>query len=137
MTVPGPRTLTATVLVLVATFVVGLTASQLAGPRSLPDWLAWSRPAGVTAGRALGPSEPVRIEIPSAGVDAEVRPVGLDHRSGKGLVVVHRCTRCGFERPNRLAVDTVQPDDLDAVARLFAGRRGDRGLPARAGRPRG
>jgi hypothetical protein len=47
-----------------------------------------------------------------------MRPVGLDHRSGKGLVVVHRCTRCGFVRPNRLATDTVQPDDLDAVLRL-------------------
>lgn len=49
-----------------------------------------------------------------------MRPVGLDHRSGKGLMVVHRCVRCGVERPNRLAVDTVQPDDLDAVTRLFA-----------------
>lgn len=45
-------------------------------------------------------------------------PVRLEHRSGKGLVVIHRCRRCGFERANRLAVDTVQPDDLDAIARL-------------------
>jgi RNHCP domain-containing protein len=47
-------------------------------------------------------------------------PVGLEHRSGKGLVVVHRCRRCGFERPNRIAADTTQPDDLDTLTRLGA-----------------
>lgn len=45
-------------------------------------------------------------------------PVRLEHRSGKGLVVVHRCRRCGLERPNRVATDTAQPDDLDTLARL-------------------
>jgi hypothetical protein len=45
-------------------------------------------------------------------------PTRLEHRSGKGLVVVHRCRRCGFERANRVAVDTAQPDDLGAIARL-------------------
>jgi rubrerythrin len=49
-------------------------------------------------------------------------PVGLEHRSGKGLVIVHRCQRCGFARANRIAIDTAQPDDLDAIARL-SGRR--------------
>jgi hypothetical protein len=98
VTVPGLRTLTATVLVLVTTFVVGLTASQLAGPRSLPDWLAWLRPAGVTPGRALGPSEPVRIEIPSAGVDAEVRPVGLDRHGAIAAPPLHRAGQAGWYR---------------------------------------
>lgn len=51
-----------------------------------------------------------------------MRPVRLERRPGKGLVVVHRCARCGSVRPNRVAADTRQPDDLDALARLAAGR---------------
>lgn len=47
-----------------------------------------------------------------------MRPVGLDHRPGKGWVLVHRCERCRLVRANRLAFDTTQPDDLDALARL-------------------
>lgn len=47
-----------------------------------------------------------------------MRPIRLEHRSGKGQVLVHRCQACGLVRPNRVAVDTVQPDDLAAVARL-------------------
>lgn len=48
-------------------------------------------------------------------------PFGLDHRSGKGWLVVHRCQVCGARRPNRVAVDTEQPDRVDAIARLAAG----------------
>ncbi len=48
-------------------------------------------------------------------------PVRLERRSGKGAVVVHRCQWCGFERANRVAVDTVQPDDVAAIARLATG----------------
>lgn len=44
-----------------------------------------------------------------------MRPVGLDHRAGKGWMVVHRCEWCGGIRRNRLARDTVQPDDPGAV----------------------
>jgi hypothetical protein len=44
-----------------------------------------------------------------------MRPVGLDHRTGKGWLVVHRCEGCGHERANRLARDTTQPDDPEAV----------------------
>lgn len=47
-----------------------------------------------------------------------MEPAGLRYRSGKGWQVVHRCLRCGAARPNRVAADTVQPDDLDALARL-------------------
>jgi RNHCP domain len=48
-----------------------------------------------------------------------MRPDRIDHRSGKGLVVIHRCTRCGFARVNRLAADTAQADDLGAVTDLM------------------
>ncbi len=44
-----------------------------------------------------------------------MRPVGLDHRAGKGWMVVHRCEQCGRTRRNRVARDTVQPDDLHPV----------------------
>lgn len=48
-------------------------------------------------------------------------------RPGKGLVIMHCCVRCGFIRANRIASDTDQPDDIDAVAALaLAPPRGPR-----------
>lgn len=44
-----------------------------------------------------------------------MRPVRIDNRAGKGLVVVHECVVCGFTRPNRIANDPVQSDDIDAI----------------------
>jgi hypothetical protein len=49
-------------------------------------------------------------------------PVGLDHRPGQGLVLIHRCDRCGHLRPNRIAEATAQPDDIDALVRVATGR---------------
>ncbi|MGW3349647.1 RNHCP domain-containing protein [Nonomuraea rubra] len=49
-----------------------------------------------------------------------MRPQGLGHRGGKGLVIVHRCTVCGFVRPNRMADDPRQGDDLDAIVTLMS-----------------
>jgi DNA-directed RNA polymerase subunit RPC12/RpoP len=43
-----------------------------------------------------------------------MEPVGIDYRSGKGLMVEHRCLRCGFVRRNRVA-----PDDTEAVIELM------------------
>jgi hypothetical protein len=37
----------------------------------------------------------------------------------KGWQLIHRCTRCGAQRANRITFDTLQPDDLDAVIRLM------------------
>ena len=45
-------------------------------------------------------------------------PVGLDFRGDKGFQIVHQCLRCRTERKNRVAVDTVQPDDLELLASL-------------------
>lgn len=47
-----------------------------------------------------------------------MEPVGTAYKSGKGLQVVHQCLRCGSVRVNRVAADTVQPDDTAALARL-------------------
>jgi RNHCP domain len=49
-----------------------------------------------------------------------MRPARIEHRAGKGMVIVHQCTRCGAERANRVAVDTEQADDIDALAALMA-----------------
>ena len=50
-----------------------------------------------------------------------MRPERIEHRKGKGLVVVHRCTACGAVRPNRIAADPVQGDDIDAITAVMAG----------------
>jgi RNHCP domain len=52
-----------------------------------------------------------------------MRPERVERRSGKGLVLVHRCIVCGFIRPNRIADDVVQGDDIDAIATLMAKAR--------------
>jgi hypothetical protein len=38
-----------------------------------------------------------------------------ERRRGKGLVIVHRCVVCGFARPNRIADDPRQGEDIDAI----------------------
>ena len=52
-----------------------------------------------------------------------MRPQRVDHRTGKGLVVVHVCVVCGFTRPNRIADDPAQGDDIDAIIALMTGWR--------------
>lgn len=50
-----------------------------------------------------------------------MQPVHVAHKGGKGLQIVHRCLRCGAERVNRVATETVQPDDLRALIELSTG----------------
>jgi hypothetical protein len=40
--------------------------------------------------------------------------------SKKGWQIVHRCRRCGIEKVNRVAEDTDQPDDIEALIRLMS-----------------
>jgi len=47
-----------------------------------------------------------------------MKPVGIQYKSGKGYQVIHRCLRCGENSVNRVAENTVQPDDIDLVAEL-------------------
>jgi hypothetical protein len=47
-----------------------------------------------------------------------MHPVGLVHHTKKGWQIVHRCERCATQGVNRIAVNTEQPDDIGAVARL-------------------
>jgi hypothetical protein len=39
--------------------------------------------------------------------------------SKKGWQIVHRCRRCGIQKLNRVAEDTEQPDDVEALIRLM------------------
>lgn len=41
-----------------------------------------------------------------------MKPVDLIYNSKKGYQLVHECLRCGERRVNKVAVDTVQPDDV-------------------------
>ncbi len=45
-------------------------------------------------------------------------PTGLTHKGGKGWQIIHRCTICRTESVNRVAVDTVQPDDAGELSEL-------------------
>ena len=47
-----------------------------------------------------------------------MRPVGLHFRRKKGWQIVHRCILCGGGSVCRIAVDTVQPDDVALLATL-------------------
>ena len=49
-----------------------------------------------------------------------MEPVGMKYKPGKGLQVVHLCMICGVIRANKIARDTVQPDDWEALLRLPA-----------------
>jgi len=42
-------------------------------------------------------------------------PVGVRVKPKKGWQLIHECRWCGARRVNRVAVDTDQPDDLDAL----------------------
>jgi hypothetical protein len=37
----------------------------------------------------------------------------------KGYQIIHRCLTCGAERVNKAAMDTIQPDDIEALARIM------------------
>jgi len=50
-----------------------------------------------------------------------MRPVGLAYRRKKGWQIVHCCERCGDCAANRVADETVQPDDIEAVTQLSGG----------------
>ncbi|CAM3205768.1 RNHCP domain-containing protein [Stackebrandtia soli] len=45
-----------------------------------------------------------------------MEPVELRHKPGKGLQIRFRCLECGAESFNRVATDTVQPDDMTRLA---------------------
>ena len=49
-----------------------------------------------------------------------MQPVGLTYKAKKGWQIVHRCERCRTLSVNKVATDTVQPDDYRALAAVTA-----------------
>lgn len=47
-----------------------------------------------------------------------MKPLALV-RKRKGLQILHICASCGKLQPNKLATDTVQPDDLEPILKLM------------------
>ncbi len=53
----------------------------------------------------------------------DMEPVGVEQNGKKGWVIVHRCSKCGYEGRNRAALDDPeQPDDWDALIALTQDR---------------
>jgi len=44
--------------------------------------------------------------------------VGLAYKSGKGFQLTHKCLRCGERSVNKVAKETIQPDDTMELSRL-------------------
>lgn len=47
-----------------------------------------------------------------------MKPVGFAYKSGKGFQIVHKCLWCRCTSVNKVAKDTVQQDDIEALERL-------------------
>ncbi len=45
-------------------------------------------------------------------------PIGLRQKSGKGMQIVHQYLLCGRETVNKVAENTAQPDEIDALIEL-------------------
>jgi hypothetical protein len=45
-------------------------------------------------------------------------PVGLTYRAKKGWQIIHQCKKCRAVSINKVATDTVQPDDYRAMAEV-------------------
>ena len=48
-----------------------------------------------------------------------MEPVGVKYKSGKGYQLIHECLFCGHESVNKIAENTVQPDDIDELVKIF------------------
>ena len=49
-----------------------------------------------------------------------MKPIAIRMNSKKGYMVVHRCSLCGMETVNKLALeDPVQPDSMDTVLKIM------------------
>lgn len=48
-----------------------------------------------------------------------MRPIGLAYKAKKGWQLIHQCLVCDHHSVNKIAQDTVQPDDVCKVASLM------------------
>lgn len=90
------RRMLAAALVLAGVFSLGLGVSRTTGPGWLT--LPWGRAAAGEPGGVLAPSNPTRVTIPAAGVDARIHPVGLDRTGAIAAPSMHRADQVGWYR---------------------------------------
>lgn len=48
-----------------------------------------------------------------------MRPIRVQNKSGKGMQIVHKCVKCGIEKPNKIAEYGVQPDSIEEIIKLM------------------
>jgi hypothetical protein len=48
-----------------------------------------------------------------------MEPVRLKYKSGKGVQIVHKCLWCMEEKLNKVAENTIQPDNMDELVKLI------------------
>ena len=48
-----------------------------------------------------------------------MKPISAKYNSNKGWQIIHRCVLCGVTQANRIALDTIQPDDWDIVNKII------------------
>jgi hypothetical protein len=53
-----------------------------------------------------------------SGCGGLMEPTGLRYKSGKGFQIVHRCRLCMAERVNKVADNTIQPDNIEELVKL-------------------
>lgn len=41
-----------------------------------------------------------------------MKPIDLDYTSKKGYQLIHECIQCGKKQRNKIAIDTIQEDDI-------------------------
>jgi hypothetical protein len=48
-----------------------------------------------------------------------MRPVGIEYHHKKGYQIVHQCASCGVQHRNKVARNTIQPDDIEELITLM------------------
>ena len=48
-----------------------------------------------------------------------MKPTSIRHKARKGLQIIHICLKCGAEKANIVAENTLQCDSVDEVVKLF------------------
>ena len=48
-----------------------------------------------------------------------MKPIGIEYNSKKGYQIVHLCNKCNTRRVNRVAENTIMPDDFEIILNLI------------------
>ncbi|MCL2592825.1 MAG: RNHCP domain-containing protein [Defluviitaleaceae bacterium] len=48
-----------------------------------------------------------------------MKPIGIIHHSKKGYQIIHVCQKCKAQQVNKVAINTVMPDDFNVILKLL------------------